>query len=616
MENTEREKYLKAYYENEADANKHMAYANVFAAIIMTVFWVLYIFKVLTVNDSIYVLINIIFPIGISILVSPIFYIKTTKILKPRFKYFVVFSFILVAAALNIIIPKHATLLWALSILIVTHYYNPKLGLFAFISILTLMFFCLYGGALLGEYDPNLLGPGVIQDGKIIFPESTVDRYNMLHQMLLEGENRYLKIFLFYYLPRAAILTLIFFVINALNRRTYNLLVKELKVSSDNQKTKTELEVAKEIQLATLPIEFVTNEDVEIQAELKPAKEVGGDFYDYFVLDDDHVAILIADVSGKGIPAAMFMMKTITCFKNYVSLKKSPAETLKEVNKIIYQGNDSKMFVTCFYAIVNTETGVMRYANAGHNPPVIGQFGSYHYLKCNSGFVLGGLSEAFVKDEETQLNNGDTITLYTDGITEARNEKGEFYGNDRMINLYNKREYSCLVELHHSLKDDVEKFANGAVQSDDMTYITLKYHGDKCEYEEQEFAPKIEKIPEMLEFLRLFAEKMNIEKSFINNLLVVADELLSNSIKYGCEENNEKIFMRILYNLERKEFILTIIDHGKEFNPFLTNNQPLEGDISNKKEGGLGILIVKKLMSEYAHDYINKKNILILKKKF
>ena len=618
MEDYERQKYLKAYYENEADANRQMSFANAFAALMMLIILIMYVTKVFTLSDKIFPVIVIAFPINILILLTPSIYALFFKHLlkKPDYKYFVIFSFIFVVTVLNVILPKHGIMAWALCIAITNHYYNPKVCRAVYIAVMILMLISMYAGMFLGEYDPNYLGYGIVVDGKIETVYGAKERYDMLHQMILDGDNRYVKVLIYYYSTRAAIITLLFIVGNSLNMRTYKLLVEEIHVSSEQQKTKTELEVAKDIQLATVPVEFLTSKDIELQAELKAAKEVGGDFYDYFVLDDSHIALVVGDVSGKGIPAAMFMMKTITCFKNYASINRNPSTVLKLVNNTIYKGNDSKMFVTCFYTVINTKTGVMKYANAGHNPPIIGQNRNYHYLKCQPGFLLGVMEEAMVCDEETTLNNGDTLTIYTDGITEAMNAQKDFYGEKRLLDLFNRKRYSCLVELHHELKDDITHFVGDVEQSDDFTYITLKYHGDEYVYEENKFEGIKENIPQMLDFLKDFTKKQKMDESFINNLLVVGDEMISNIIKYGYESVKGEIFIRLLYNLEKEEFVLTLIDTAPEFDPFLTDNKPLEGDVSNKKEGGLGILIVKKLMSEYGYDRINGKNILTLKKRF
>ena len=618
MTEFERNKYLEAYYDNEADANKQMGIANAFGGVLLLVVWILYLTGIFYASNQIMPLINVLFPISILVLFTPLLYnFKFKHILKkPNYKFFVVFSFILVIVALNIILPRNSFIGWALCIIMTNHYYNPKLGRVAFGIAVGAMLLCLYLSLFVGEYDANLLGVKEVVGNDPVEVFGIKERYDFLHEQLVNGQNRYLQVFIYNYLPRALLLTLIFIVSNSLNIRTYKLLVKEIHVNSEQEKTKTELDVAKDIQMATLPTEFVTSEDVEIQAELKAAKTVGGDFYDYFLLDNDHIALVIADVSGKGIPAAMFMMKTITCFRNCVSIDKSPEEVLREVNRIINKGNDSNMFVTCFYAVINTKTGEMRFANAGHNPPVVGQKQDYHFLKCKPGFVLGPLKDVFVTNETYQLKNGDTLTLYTDGITEVRNSKGLFYGEDRLLGVFNNKTYSCLVELHHTLKDDIERFVDGEDQADDMTYITMKYHGDKYLFKEQIFKGEKENLPKMISLIEDFAHEMNIETGFINNLCVVADEMLSNIIKYGYAEFTDDIFIRLLYNVDQNEFVMTIIDRAEKFDPFSVDNKPLEGNISKRKEGGLGILIVKKLMSEYAYDYINHKNIVTLKKKF
>ena len=622
MTDLERKKYLEAYYDNEADANRQMSFANIAAAVLTFAIWMCYVTGIFKIVNLILPVVNIIFPIGILLLLSPMFIAIFFKHLlrKKNYKYYVIFTLILTMAAINIILPKHTVIGWALCLVITNHYYNPKVGIFTFIVVLVLSLMCLYASMFFGEYDPNLLGIGsgvsINANGDIDGVYGWKERYDMLHELLVNGDNRYLKAFVNFYLSRLALLSIIFMVCTALNIRTYKLFLRGFKINSEQEKTKTELEVAKEIQLNTLPPEFVSNKDIEIQAQLMPAKEVGGDFYDYFFLDKDHIALVIADVSGKGIPAAMFMMKTITCFKNYVSIDKSPAETLKQVNQTINKDNDSNMFVTCFYAIVNTKTGEMKFANAGHNHPIVGQPKKYHFLDCQNGFVLGPMKDLMVVDETYQLSKGDTLTLYTDGITEARNPKGELYSQERLIKKYNEKEYSCLVELHYTIKDDVERFANGEDQADDMTYITLKYHGDKYNFKETTFKGIQDNLPKMLDYIKQYSKDNKFDETFTNNLMVVADEMLSNVVKYGYQNYVDEIFIRLLYNVDRNEFILTIIDKGEQFNPFTIDNKPLEGDISNKKEGGLGILIVKTLMSEYAYDYINHKNIVTLKKKF
>ena len=613
------QEYLKAYYANEADANRQMSFANAAAAIYMAIIWVFYLTGFFKIHSDItLVLINIAFPIGILLLLSPLLYVFVfkDKLLKPNYKFFVLFSFVFVIAALNTILPKHTVVAWALCIIMTNHYFNTKVGLVVFISVIISSLISMYGSMFVGEFDANLLlGNEVLENGLQLYADGPKGRYELLNKLIELGYNRYFESLIFYFLPRAVLLGLVFIVSNALNMRTYKLLVSEINVNSEQSRAKTELEVAKEIQLNTLPNEFISSEDIEIVAELKAAKEVGGDFYDYANVDDNHIAVLIGDVSGKGVPAAMFMMKTITCFRNFIRVNKTPAEILREVNRSIYDPN-SQMFVTCFLAILDKTNGELKFANAGHNPPVIGSEKNFRFLKCKSGFVLGGLEEAFVQDEAITLQAGEMLTLYTDGITEARNMAGEFFGEDRLIKTFNKKAYTCLVELHHSLKDDIAAFVGEAPQNDDITYITIKYHGDHYSYKEQFYDGLQDNVASMLQFVEDFCDEHKITPAFKANLLVVTDEIVSNIVKYGYENKGGVIFIRQLYNENKQEYVLTVIDKAPAFNQLEVNNSALSGDAESQQIGGLGILIVKKIMTEYAYDRINGKNILVLKKKF
>ena len=622
----EENKYLVEYYKNEHDANKKIALALAFTAALLLVLWILYLIPgVFRLTEATKRVTVIAYPIFIVILLTPQIWVRREQGKKPGFKYFLLVTLLMVISLLNVLSPKHAIMGWAIAIVVSNHYYNPKVGKIVFAITLAMMLICIYLGMLFGEFDPNLLmgelddKNGIIHsylDPTLSFNDNPEGRLEYLRFLMTTGRNRFLTASLYYYFPRAIIVIIIFFSSNQLNKRTNNLFINEIRVNSEQEKMNTELEIAKEIQLATLPSNVITSEDVEIIGELKAAKEVGGDFYDYFRVGDEHIAILIGDVSGKGIPAAMFMMKTITCFKNFTRADKSPAEILKEVNASIFDTNNSQMFVTCFLAILNKKTGVLKYANAGHNPPIVGSNKNFRYLKCNNGFVLGGLKDAFVVDEEITLQPGECLTLYTDGITEARNIDGDFYGEERLIQTFNRVDYTCLVELHHTIKDDVATFVGDAPQSDDITFITLKFHGDHYSYEEKLFDATIENVSSMLSFVKEFCDEHKFQDSFSSNLQVVSDELFSNIVKYGYENKGGELFVRLLFNEDKKEFVLTVIDKAPAFNQLEVHNHEVNGDASHQKIGGLGILIVKKIMSEYAYDRINCKNILVLRKKF
>ena len=607
----------KAYHDNEADANKHMSYVNAAAGVLAIIIWLLYLTKVFTIPDHFYIFVCVLFPSIAVLMFIPLFFVKTDMIRKPGYKYFILFSMLAVICALNISVPKHSVLFWPFAILIANHYYNPTIGKVIFGVSLVTMFFCMYLGMFFGEFDENLFGGGVVMpDGSIGTVETFEERWKLLHDLMLSGNNRYLKVLIYYFFPRAMILTLFFIVSNMLNKRTYKLLDAEIKVHDEQEKAKTELSVAKEIQLNTLPDGIVDSKDVEIIGELKAAKEVGGDLYDYVDIDENHVAALIGDVSGKGVPAAMFMMKTITSFRDFAAPNKTPSEILKQVNKSIFRGNKKSMFVTCFLAILDKKTGKLVYANAGHNPPIIGSNHNYRYLKCNPGFLLGCFEDAFIVDEETTLKPGESLTLYTDGITEARNNEGDFYGEERLLEVFNKRNYTCTVELHHSIKDEISGFVKDAPQSDDVTIVTLRYQGGKYSFEEKFFDGKKENVKDMLDFIAKFGDKHKFPEDFKNKLVIVGDELFSNIINHGYEGKGGEIYVRLLFNKDHNEFALTVIDKAKPFNQLEVNNPEVGSDAKIQQIGGLGIMIVKKIMTEYAYDRINDKNILVLKKSF
>ena len=606
---------IEALRKNEISANRQMVNVNIFTAIILIIVFLLYAFKVFPVYST--RLIFIFFPIDIGILLSSIIWIRGKSIYKAGYKYFLLFSFLIVVGLINMIIPKHGLLGYAAVIFLTNHYYNSRVVKIMFVSTLIMMLLALYAGMISGEYDINLLTEGIIQFDEngnpfIYHPNTVKERIEFLNNLAINGDNRYLKVFEYYYIPRAIFTTILFFISLGLTKRTHKLLRNEIATRQEQEKLASELNIAKEIQLKALPNEFVTGKDVEIVAELSAAKEVGGDFYDYYALDSDHIAITIGDVSGKGIPAAMFMMKAITTLKTYAQSGRHPSEILKDVNKQLCLGNDSKMFVTCFFGILNTKTGEFEYTNAGHNKPIIGTKHNFKYLDCYSGFVLAAMDELVLKDEVITIEKGSIITLYTDGITEARNINGELYGDDRLIEFYNKEEIDTLIDLQYELKDNISYFVKDAPQADDMTFLLLEYQGDEMNIKSIEVESSKNNLNKVLDFAHKFLEDNKIYTLGVQIDLIL-DELYSNVNKYAYDGDEGIFHLRMNYNKTKKELSLTLVDKGKEFNPLKTNPKKVED--KNAQEGGLGILIVKNFADSISYNRINGKNILLIKKK-
>lgn len=253
-------------------------------------------------------------------------------------------------------------------------------------------------------------------------------------------------------------------------------------VTAEKERIGAELSVATQIQTSMLPCifpAFPERRDFTVFASMEPAKEVGGDFYDFFLLDDDHLGIVTADVSGKGVPAALFMVIAKTLIKNYAQSGLSPADVFTQVNKQLCENNQAGMFVTAWMAVITLSTGEVCYANAGHNPPLVKSNGSYKWLKSRPGLVLAGMEGIKYKQFETKLAPGDMLLLYTDGLTEAMNPQQEFLGDARLEMILNQPETIEYMppQLVEHLKKEVQTFADGEEQSDDITIVSMIYYG-------------------------------------------------------------------------------------------------------------------------------------------
>lgn len=253
---------------------------------------------------------------------------------------------------------------------------------------------------------------------------------------------------------------------------------KIANLSAKNQRIETELNLARGIQKAALPSEipvFEKHNNFEIFGASKPAKEVGGDFFDYFKLDDDHLAILIADVAGKGIPAAMFMMFSHICIKNMARTIMNPAEIFENVNEILMERNETEMFVTAWFGILDLNTCELVSVNAGHeNPAMCRNDKSYTLIKNRHSLVLAGMENTVYKTETMKLEKGDSLFLYTDGVPEATNSENELYGVDRMLEALNRVKTLSCEEIIEGVRNDIQDFVDEASQFDDCTMICLR----------------------------------------------------------------------------------------------------------------------------------------------
>ena len=258
-----------------------------------------------------------------------------------------------------------------------------------------------------------------------------------------------------------------------------NKYIKELtSVMMDKERLETELDVAKRIQVSMLPTKFPNYEEFDIIASMTPAKKVGGDFYDFFFIDEEHLAFNIADVSGKGVPAALFMGKAKALIKDSLKFTGDPSKALFVVNNQLCEDNDEGMFVTAFAGVLNIKTGELVYANAGHNPPLVysKENEQYEYIKPKANFILAAMSNLRYKNESITLKKGERIFCYTDGVTEAMDISNSLYSEDRLLKTLNSEDVKnkSIQEVLEYVKNDIDKFSSGVQQADDITMLSIE----------------------------------------------------------------------------------------------------------------------------------------------
>ena len=383
--------------------------------------------------------------------------------------------------------------------------------------------------------------------------------------------------------------------------------------------TEMELGVATKIQANMLPNNFPylpERTEFDLYASMSPAKDVGGDFYDFFMVDDTHLAMVIADVSGKGIPAALFMMASKILVKNTVMSGKSPGEALASVNNQVCSNNQEEMFVTVWLGILNLDDGTLVTANAGHEYPIIKKpDGDFEVRKTKHSFVIGGMSGIKYKETTTTLEPGTKLFVYTDGVPEAENVDEEQYGLDRFISVLNKNKDAEPQKLLEAVTEDVGIYAEGQPQFDDLTMLCIHYKGkEEPDMKEITIDAAVENIEVVTDFISYELEQMNCPAKASTQIMIAIDEIFGNIARYAYTPDIGKATVRLSVEKDPLAVIIAFIDHGKPFNPLEHADPNVHATVQERKVGGLGIFLVKKTMNMVEYDYKDGKNILTIKK--
>jgi sigma-B regulation protein RsbU (phosphoserine phosphatase) len=396
------------------------------------------------------------------------------------------------------------------------------------------------------------------------------------------------------------------------------------RVTAERQRIDTELDIATRIQVSMLPNNFPPfpgrKKEFDLYAEMHPAKEVGGDFYDFFFVDDNHFALVIADVSGKGIPAALFMATTKTIIKNRLQSGEDPTLALTIINHQLCDNNITDMFVTVWLCVLELSSGRLVYVNGGHNPPLWKQGSSgFSFLVSPPDLPLASMDDIRYHSRELYLKPGDTLFLYTDGIVEASatltgTDEEIFYGKERLKDFLDAHATQPLKEMFPLLLADITAFCGGTEQSDDITMLAIRISGGEEKPVQRSITLKadIACLDELNAFIGKELDGGACPLSVRGQIELAIEEIFVNIVNYAYQSPGGELSVDCRMEEAQGRVLITLVfaDNGRPFNPLEYPEPDINLPLEQRKEGGLGLLIVKKTMDTIHYSRENEMNCL------
>ena len=367
----------------------------------------------------------------------------------------------------------------------------------------------------------------------------------------------------------------------------------------EKEKINAELEVASKIQLESLPKATFDNSKVSIRTFIKPAKEVGGDFYDYFYINENELAIIISDVSGKGIPASLFMMKSKELIKSKLLNGLDLSTATKEANDVLYENNDANLFVTSFIGVINFIKEEIRYVNAGHEKPYIISKNKVIKLDGVSNFVLGGVDGLTFVEEKHAFYKDDIIFMFTDGLNESINDNEEEFSYRRIEETLANSLKGHLNGYIEKMKDELANFVGQQEAFDDVTMVVARFNNDSLSlsYDKKDMSIIEDAVDTFNDYFAY------IDKEKRSKVGIILDELLNNLVAY---EERDDLVIDIKFSLKGEDLKLTIVSNGHDYNPFSNNKEKYLEDFDHGiEEGGFGVTLVETLSKKTKYEYKN-----------
>lgn len=410
---------------------------------------------------------------------------------------------------------------------------------------------------------------------------------------------------------------------NVILRRQVKLRTEALKTTiAEKERIESELAVAREIQLQLVPGDFpalATHKGLDIYASLEPAHEVGGDFYDYFTIDRDSLCLVIGDVSGKGVPAALFMAMTKTMLRAAARLLEEPEYILADVNREMAANNPSLTFVTVFLAVLALDTGRLTYCSAGHNPPLfVGTKGNSVLLGEAQCPALGLEERSQYRQATVQLGHGDGLVLFTDGVIEALDDSGHPFTQERLMHTVSLTAGLTAKERVSAILSQVIEFAANRPIDDDLTLLALTHFSPDRPRDVLKTLVLTNDIREMsriIEAINQVADAVACHPAVLHDVILAMEEIFSNIIFYGFGDDlSHTITLDIV--IEDQALVLTLQDEGIPFNPLNVHVGPPDKPLEERDQGGMGIFLAKNLMDKMAYHRERGKNVLRMEKRY
>ena len=430
---------------------------------------------------------------------------------------------------------------------------------------------------------------------------------------------------------------------NKMRRDMVGFIERLYNVTAERQRTATELDVARQIQMSAVPHDFDSLTErfaLDIAGFMRPAREVGGDFYDVFEVGERGVAFVIGDVSGKGVPAALFMMRAQSLLRQYLLETDDLGTAFTLANRQLCERNDAMLFVTAFACVVDTATGEVRYANAGHNPPVLKQNGKLGYLACRPGLVLGAMDVVKYREGSFMCSPGDGLLLYTDGVSEAANAAEELYGEERLLETLARIDASGGEGAHvvsdvqasdvaaaasaaaassaqtavNSLAASVDAFAGEAPQADDITMLAFRWN---LPVQRLTLPADDAELDSLFAFLEPICEGEGRTPKMMAQMMLVCEEVFVNICHYGFPDGQPRLPVDIEAAVDERAGCLHLVfsDQGIAYDP-LSHNAKKVDPTDEQRKGGLGILLMRKYMDDLRYTRADGRNILRMTKRF